>query len=178
MFFAALCVFSSKSVAQNAPTPAPQKQSGSVVSDSIKKEGDRVKKVETKSTNTLDNNRLPTQAAKKSTNAEEAIPFALVETKPKFQGEDQNAFSRWVNKQIRYPETAMKAGEQGKVMIQFMVDAKGNVKDVEVSKSSTHSSLDAEAMRVVKSSPAWTPGRQKNKPVDVMLQFPVNFSLK
>ena len=50
---------------------------------------------------------------------EEAIPFALVEQKPRFQGGDANTFSAWVNKNLQYPEIAKENGVQGRVTLQF-----------------------------------------------------------
>ena len=63
---------------------------------------------------------------------EEAIPFALVEEKPKFQGGDANTFSAWVNKNLQYPEIAKENGVQGRVTLQFTVNTDGSVSDVKV----------------------------------------------
>ena len=167
VFFAAICIFSSKSIAQNVPKTVPQQKSGSVESNSTKEKSNVTDaKKESKNVNSKVQN----------ANTNEAVPFALAETKPKFQGGDQNTFNKWVIKQIRYPETAVKAGIQGKVIVQFSVDTDGQVKDVQVLKK-VHPDIDAEAVRVIKSSPAWTPGKQKNKPVKIVFLYPVNFQL-
>ncbi len=108
---------------------------------------------------------------------EEAIPLAIVEEKPKFQGGDQNDFTKWVFKNIVYPEIAKENGVQGRVTLQFTVDTKGKVTDVKVVRG-VDSSLDKEAVRVVSSSPAWTPGKQSGKPVKVRFTFPVIFQLR
>ena len=63
---------------------------------------------------------------------EEAIPFALVEEKPGFQGGDPNAFSKWVNSRLVYPEIAKENGVQGKVTLQFTVNTDGSVSNVKV----------------------------------------------
>ena len=108
---------------------------------------------------------------------EEAIPFALVENKPTFQGGDANTFSRWVNSQLEYPEIAKENGIQGRVTLQFTVNTDGSVSDVKVLRG-VDSSLDKEAVRVVSASPKWKPGMQRDKPVRVTYTFPVIFQLR
>ena len=108
---------------------------------------------------------------------EEAIPFALVEDKPKFQGGDANTFSAWVNKNLQYPEIAKENGVQGRVTLQFTVNTDGSVSDVKVLRG-VDSSLDKEAVRIVSMSPKWTPGKQRERPVKVVYNFPVVFQLR
>lgn len=108
---------------------------------------------------------------------EEAIPFALVENKPTFQGGDANTFSKWVNSRLEYPEIAKENGIQGRVTLQFTVNTDGSVSDVKVLRG-VDSSLDREAVRVVSSSPKWKPGMQRDKPVRVTYTFPVIFQLR
>ena len=108
---------------------------------------------------------------------EEAIPFQLVEEKPKFQGGDANAFSKWVAQNLNYPEIAKENGVQGRVMLQFKVNANGTVSDVKVLRG-VDPSLDKEAVRVVSTSPKWEPGRQRDRAVPVTYTFPVIFQLR
>ena len=108
---------------------------------------------------------------------EEAIPFQLVEEKPKFQGGDANDFSKWVNSRLNYPDIAKENGVQGRVTLQFTVNADGSVSNVKVLRG-VDPSLDAEAVRVVSSSPKWTPGRQRDRAVKVTYTFPVIFQLR
>ena len=108
---------------------------------------------------------------------EEAIPFALVEEKPKFQGGDANTFSAWVNKNLNYPEIAKENGIQGRVTLQFTVNTDGSVSDVKVLRG-VDSSLDKEAVRIVSMSPKWTPGKQRDRAVKVVYNFPVVFQLR
>ena len=108
---------------------------------------------------------------------EEAIPFHLVEQKPSFQGGDANAFSKWVANNLNYPEIAKENGVQGRVMLQFKVNANGTVSDVKVLRG-VDPSLDKEAVRVVSSSPKWEPGRQRDRAVPVTYTFPVIFQLR
>lgn len=108
---------------------------------------------------------------------EEAIPFALVETKPMFQGGDANNFSRWVATHLQYPEIAKENGVQGKVTLQFTVNTDGTVSNVKVLRG-VDASLDKEAVRLVSSSPKWTPGKQRDRAVKVSYTFPVIFQLR
>ncbi|MBR4775291.1 MAG: TonB family protein [Bacteroidales bacterium] len=108
---------------------------------------------------------------------EEAVPFQLVETKPSFNGGDANEFSKWVNSKLVYPEIAKENGVQGRVTLSFTVEADGRVTNVRVLKG-VDESLDKEAVRVVSSSPRWTPGKQRDRKVKVSYTFPVYFMLR
>lgn len=108
---------------------------------------------------------------------EEAIPFQLVEEKPSFMGGDANEFSKWVNQRLVYPEIAKENGVQGRVTLQFTVESDGRVTNVKVLRG-VDSSLDQEAVRVVSSSPRWTPGKQRDRAVRVTYTFPVIFLLR
>jgi protein TonB len=108
---------------------------------------------------------------------EEAIPFQLVEEKPSFNGGDANEFSKWVNSKLVYPEIAKENGVQGRVTLQFTVEADGRVTNVKVLRG-VDESLDKEAVRVVASSPKWKPGKQRDRAVKVTYTFPVIFQLR
>ena len=108
---------------------------------------------------------------------EEAIPFALVEEKPTFQGKDANEFSKWVNSHLEYPEIAKENGVQGRVTLQFTVNPDGSVSNVKVLRG-VDPSLDKEAVRVVSASPKWKPGKQRDRAVKVTYTFQVYFQLK
>ena len=108
---------------------------------------------------------------------EEEIPLAIVEEKPSFMGGDENTFTKWVHERIIYPEVAKENGVQGRVVLTFIVDADGYVKNVTVLRG-VDPSIDKEAVRVVSSSPRWTPGRQRDRNVRVRYNFPLNFQLR
>ena len=116
-------------------------------------------------------------APEEETIEEEAIPFQLVEEKPSFIGGDANEFSKWVNSRLVYPEIAKENGVQGRVTLQFTVNADGSVSNVKVLRG-VDSSLDKEAVRVVSSSPKWKPGKQRDRAVKVTYTFPVIFQLR
>ena len=110
-------------------------------------------------------------------NPDYAIPFATVEQKPGFDGGDANEFSNWVRTQIVYPEDAVADKVEGRVILQFVVNKEGEVKDVTVLRG-VNPSLDAEAVRVVSASPKWSAGTQNGIPVNVKYVFPVVFKLQ
>ena len=66
---------------------------------------------------------------------------------------------------------------QGRVTLQFTVNADGTVSNVKVLRG-VDSSLDKEAVRVVSSSPKWKPGKQRDRAVKVTYTFPVIFQLR
>lgn len=107
---------------------------------------------------------------------EEEIPFIMVQQKPGFEGGDASAFSKWVNSQIVYPEAAQAAGKEGRVVLKFKVAKDGSIQNVRVVKG-VDPELDAEAVRVVSSAPAWTPGMQNGEPVAVSYIFPVIYKI-
>lgn len=103
--------------------------------------------------------------------------FSLDE-KPSFQGGGTKAFSNWVTSRLVYPESSRQQDSEGTVRLKFTIDKSGNLTDLEVLKSSGDVLLDAEAVRVVLSAPAWTPGMIRGKPVKVTYVFPVLFQLR
>lgn len=107
----------------------------------------------------------------------DTIPFQIVDQKPSFNGGDANEFSKWVNEHLVYPPVAKENGVQGRVTLQFTVEADGRVTGVKVLRG-VDESLDAEAVRVVSSSPRWVPGRQRDRIVRVTYTFPVIFQLR
>jgi TonB family protein len=104
------------------------------------------------------------------------LPFMMVEVKPTFMGGDENSFTKWVAERLVYPAEARTSKIQGRVILQFLIDEKGNLKNVKVVRG-VHKLLDEEAVRVVSMSPAWTPGKHKGESVSVVYVFPVIFQL-
>lgn len=101
-----------------------------------------------------------------------------MDQKPAFMGRDYNYFSQWVNSKLVYPEDSRMVGSEGTVRLRFIIDLNGEVTDLEVVDSSGDPALDAEAFRVVFSSPKWQPGLLNGKPVKARLTFPVKFALQ
>ncbi|MDR3095055.1 MAG: energy transducer TonB [Bacteroidales bacterium] len=108
---------------------------------------------------------------------EEEVMFAVLEDKPMFNGKPaEEGFREYVGKNTIYPPVATENGVSGKVIVEFLIEKDGSVSNVKVLRG-VDPSLDAEAVRVIKASPKWTPGKQRGKTVKVKYQFPVNFKL-
>ena len=105
--------------------------------------------------------------------------FALIdpEFRPKFNGGDAIEFSKWVNGQLVYPQAAKDARIQGRVTLSFVIETDGKLDNVKVLRG-VSPELDAEAVRVVSSSPDWTPAQINGKPVRVTYTFPIVFQLR
>lgn len=104
--------------------------------------------------------------------------FSDVDTKPMFlNSPDPRTFlERWVYPYLKYPSYAVENGIQGRVLVDFIIDEKGEVQDVKVSRG-VHQALDDEALRVVSASPKWRPGRHRGKKVKVAMTVAVEFKL-
>ena len=107
---------------------------------------------------------------------EETKVFTVVEQMPMFPGGDAALMSYLANN-IHYPTVAAENGVQGRVVVGFVVERDGSITDVNILRS-VDPSLDREAMRVVKSMPRWTPGKQNGSAVRVKYQVPVTFRLQ
>jgi Ca-activated chloride channel homolog len=114
------------------------------------------------------------------TEEEESSPddevFCFVEQMPMFQGGDIAQFQQYVQTHLEYPKEAIEAAIQGTVFVKFVIDENGNITDVEVIRS-IDKLLDDAALKAVKSSPKWIPGKQRGKPVKVTFTIPVRFLL-
>ncbi|MDO4999269.1 MAG: energy transducer TonB [Bacteroidales bacterium] len=169
-------------ITQDTPPPPPETPKIPILSDQIDIVDDNIK-VDDNILNLEDDSNLGVEImdyveeVQEEVVEEEAIPFALVEEKPKFQGGDANNFSKWVASHLEYPEIAKENGVSGRVMVQFTVNPNGTVSDVKVLRG-VDPSLDKEAVRVIQSSPKWTPGKQRDRAVKVTYQFPVIFQLR
>jgi protein TonB len=103
--------------------------------------------------------------------------FFVVEDMPTFQGKSSDAFRIYIQQNLNYPIIAQENGISGRVFVQFDVNGKGDITNVIVVRG-VDPSLDKEAARVVKSSPKWTPGKQRGRPVNVRFTFPIVFQLQ
>jgi protein TonB len=88
----------------------------------------------------------------------------------------QAGLFQYLSNTIQYPVVAEENGVQGRVIVTFVVERDGSITDVKVVKS-VAPSLDREAVRVVRSMPKWTPGKQKGDAVRVKYTMPVTFRL-
>ena len=102
--------------------------------------------------------------------------FQSVEQMPQFPG-GEAALMKYLASHINYPPMAAENNIQGRVVVQFVVDKTGRVGEVKLARS-VDKDLDNEAVRVCKSLPKFTPGRQNGQPVSVWYTLPVTFKLQ
>ena len=107
---------------------------------------------------------------------EENKVFDIVEQQPLFPG-GPAALMKYLSEHTKYPVVAQENGVQGRVTVQFVVEKDGSISDVHVLRG-VDPSLDKEAVRVVKSMPRWTPGKQNGITVRVNYRVPVLFRLQ
>ena len=107
---------------------------------------------------------------------EEGKVFDIVEQQPMFPG-GPAALMKYLSEHTKYPVVAQENGVQGRVTVQFVVEKDGSISDVHVLRG-VDPSLDKEAVRVVKSLPRWTPGKQNGITVRVNYRVPVLFRLQ
>ena len=123
---------------------------------------------------------FPIPSASRRTGSGKAVTsFFDCDVKPSFLGSSDPGFflEKWVYNYIKYPQEAVREGIQGRVMVDFVIDEGGNVRNVTVSRS-VDPLLDAEAVRVIEGSPRWRPGRVQGKKVAASLTIPVEFKLE
>lgn len=102
--------------------------------------------------------------------------FTVVEQWPAPQG-GMETFYRYIAENIRYPVQARRLNVEGMVFVRFVVEKDGSITDVTVVKG-VGAGCDEEAVRVLKSAPPWTPGKQRGRPVRVLMTVPIRFVLQ
>jgi TonB family protein len=126
--------------------------------------------------------------------------FEVVEQMPAFPGGDR-ALMEYLSNNVKYPVEAQEKGEQGRVIVGFVVEKDGTISNAKVVKSNSYvleqvskdggvvtklekteysagPALEAEALRVAQSMPKWTPGKLNGKAVRVKYNLPVSFRLQ
>ncbi len=101
--------------------------------------------------------------------------FTVVESMPRFPG-GMGELMKFLAKNIKYPESAKSRGIQGRVFLNFVIEADGSVSNVRVLRG-IGGGCDEEAVRVIKKMPKWDPGVQKGERVKVSYNLPVKFTL-
>jgi periplasmic protein TonB len=101
--------------------------------------------------------------------------FLSADVIPQFEG-GREGLSKFLGKNVRYPEEAIDKRQQGTVLVCFVVTSEGSVKDVKIVRG-VSPELDNEALRVVASMPLWRPGLRAGKPVNIVMTIPIRFDL-
>ena len=102
----------------------------------------------------------------------------IVEEMPQFLF---GSLADWISQNARYPESAIKNGEEGKILVTFMIEKDGSISSVRALPNRVgppHSfALQQEAERVIRTMPRWKPGIQRGRTVRVSYTVPINFDL-
>ena len=117
------------------------------------------------------------QVAVEEENIEDDQPFVKVEQMPSFMGGDLMTFRNWVQSKVRYPQIAQENGISGRVLLMFVIERDGSLTNIQVLQT-PDSSLSDEAVRILKTSPKWTPGKQRNQSVRVKYTLPIDFRIQ
>ncbi|MBR6291606.1 MAG: energy transducer TonB [Bacteroidales bacterium] len=107
---------------------------------------------------------------------DEQVIFQVVEQDPEFPG-GVEALYKFIQSNIKYPQLAKENNITGRVFVTFVVEKDGSVSNVKAARD-IGGGCGAEAVRVVKSMPKWTPGKQRGKAVRAAYTLPVNFTLQ
>lgn len=105
--------------------------------------------------------------------------YYRAEVSPSFRGSERE-IEQYIQDNVQYPTAAENDQVEGTVFVDFVVGADGVVRDAEVTEATNDAAkqnFSEEAIRVVSSMPAWTPGTQGGKPVDVRVSLPITFQL-
>jgi len=117
----------------------------------------------------------PQFSAQQKVESEDDV-YISVDNMPEFPGGDM-ALKKFINRAIKYPESAMERSIQGRVFVKYIVNKDGHVSDAKIARG-VDPSLDKEALRVIMSLPKWKPGMQNGKIVRVSQMFPITFQLQ
>lgn len=158
-------------------TPPPPPPPPPAPAEMIEIVDDKIEVPETKAVDTESTAETTFEAPpQRQEEEEDDTIFTIVEDQPQFPGGDKALYA-FLGKNMKYPAMAQDANIQGTVYVTFEVDKDGQIKDVKVLRG-IGGGCDEEAIRVVKSMPKWTPGKQRGKPVRVQYNLPVKFTLR
>ena len=104
--------------------------------------------------------------------------FTVYEEPASFPGGMQS-FYNYINKNIKFPKQVKNGAITGKVLVDFVIDSTGQIPPDEIKiKQGLCNACDEEAIRLIKGSPKWNPGVQRDKPVRQRMIMPIMFKLK
>ena len=118
---------------------------------------------------------LMAQEVDSTTETQEEEVYSIVETMPSFPG-GQTALNAYIQENLKYPQSALEDGIQGRVYVNFVVEKDGSISNVKVNRG-IGGGCDEEAVRVVKAMPRWVPGVQRDQTVRVSYMMPIVFKL-
>lgn len=107
-----------------------------------------------------------------SKSSPEPIPYRMLDETPTFNGDGPYAFSEWVKEQLSFSEIAGISEVSGRVTASFTVDKRGKVVNPGIVRGLSDG-VDREVLRILSSSPEWTPARFNGKAVECTYTFPI-----
>ncbi|MFA6677138.1 MAG: TonB family protein [Bacteroidales bacterium] len=114
----------------------------------------------------------------KSDYSKEVYSAYTIDTPPSFfKGDELNFLHDWIYKYLKYPKDLVTKGIQGKVIVEFIIEADGVLSNASIIKSDDDA-FDEAVLKVVNASPKWKPGMLNGKKVRVKYRLPVEFRLK
>lgn len=122
--------------------------------------GDPNERITTKTTSDTDSNRI----------------YAVVEQQPEFPGGIGEMY-HWLENNLKYPQKALENHSEGKVIVSFKVERDGSLSDARIVRDGVGNDAAEEALRLVNSMPAWSPGKQNGKKVAVRYILPITFKI-
>lgn len=160
------------------PPPPPEAPEVTTVIEVVSDDKEDIKEVSFNAEvdeNTKNIEIAPVQIEEEEDETETQI-FTVVENDPEFPG-GMEALYKYLAQNIKYPQLARDNNITGKVYVTFVVERDGSIANPKVLRD-IGGGCGAEAIRVVKAMPKWTPGKQRGKAVRVQFNLPVNFNLK
>ena len=121
----------------------------------------------------------PSDVLQRTDGSSGVVPYYDCDVKPSFLGStDPKVFlQKWVYTYMKYPQEAVKNGIQGRVLVDFIIDEAGKIRDVKVLKGADPL-LDEEAVRIISGSPQWKPGKLRGQKVKSEMSLYVEFRLE
>ncbi len=121
----------------------------------------------------------PSDVLQRTDGSSGVVPYYDCDVKPSFLGStDPKVFlQKWVYTYMKYPQEAVKNGIQGRVLVDFIIDETGKIRDVKVLKGADPL-LDEEAVRIISGSPQWKPGKVRGQKVKSEMSLYVEFRLE
>ena len=101
----------------------------------------------------------------------------MLDERPAFNGGNAVEFVKWVCERVTYPKSATESGIQGKVVVSLTIDENGNLVDPKII-SGVSEELNNEVLRVISSSPKWTPAKENGKAVKCSFTMPFIFTIR
>jgi len=121
---------------------------------------------------------------------ETSVKYKVVEEMPRFPGCEDQKLSQiglkkcaekkmleFIYSNITYPRLARENGNEGRVIIQYIVERDGSITNAKIVRN-VPGGCGEEALRVINTMPKWRPGMQKGKPVKVQYTLPIKFGLE